>query len=75
MHDEVEATDRRCGNGHAPVFFPKPMNGVESFVGFAGVASNDQDVWHALAAILSAEELPFDVVGGHYGSVAARRSA
>lgn len=56
VHDEVEAASRRGSNGYTPVFLLKPMNGIKSFVGFAGISSNDQYLWHNSAAILSLED-------------------
>jgi hypothetical protein len=37
VHDEVEATNRRGSHGNTPVLLAKPMNGIESFVRFAGI--------------------------------------
>ena len=42
VHYEMEAANRRSGNGDAPVFLPKPMNRIKRFVGFARISGNDR---------------------------------
>jgi hypothetical protein len=51
MHYEMEAANRRSSNGDAPVFFPKPMNRVKRFVGFASISGNDQYLWHFQSSV------------------------
>src|SRR5215468_10379869 len=53
----MEATNRRCSNGDAPVFLPKAMNRVKRFVGFAGISGNDQYPRHFLEVSVSSEGL------------------
>jgi hypothetical protein len=38
----MEATHRRGSPGNTPVFLAKPVNGIKSFVRFAGISGNYQ---------------------------------
>ena len=41
VHYEMEATNRRSGNGGAPLFLPKPMDRIKRFIRFTGISGNN----------------------------------
>jgi hypothetical protein len=47
VHNEVKSTNRTGRRGNMPAFLTKPMNGMESFLGFARISGNDQYLRHS----------------------------
>lgn len=46
VHHKVKAAGGRCGYDRLPVLFLKAMDGVKSFVRFAGITGDDEYLWH-----------------------------
>ena len=47
VHHQVQAAAGGCGHDGLPAFLLEAVDGVESFVGFAAIAGDDEDFRHA----------------------------